>query len=296
MCSLFCKCNECAAALCAGTGSTGDAPRIGRGTSQSQTIQRGRQQTPLRVVALAPRVPIPRHHHVRATAVRLAIAKPMNAASGAMTDSHDRGRAHGRRLTGHGLHHTAARHHPTATIGPHRCARSGQSTYCFRHPPLFTHFFTLFARRRGDRADRRCDDRRYDDRRRSPPGYRRSPPPYRRSPPRHYNDRRYEDRRRYDDWRRYDDRRRSPPPYRRRSPSLSRSPPRRKSAPAAPVNDGKPKRFWDGFQWVDADQTTVTAQVGPLGQATRKDRRLYVGNLPVGSGLQEKQLSEFISR
>ena len=143
MCSLFCKCNECAAALCAGTGSTGDAPRIGRGTSQSQTIQRGRQQTPLRVVALAPRVPIPRHHHVRATAVRLAIAKPMNAASGAMTDSHDRGRAHGRRLTGHGLHHTAARHHPTATIGPHRCARSGQSTYCFRHPPLFTHFFTL---------------------------------------------------------------------------------------------------------------------------------------------------------
>lgn len=32
-----------------------------------------------------------------------------------------------------------------------------------------------------------------------------------------------------------------------------------------------------------------------MSQATRKDRRLYVGNLPVGSGLSEKQLSEFIS-
>ena len=48
-------------------------------------------------------------------------------------------------------------------------------------------------------------------------------------------------------------------------------------------------------QWVDADQKTVSAQSGPLGQATRKDRRLYVGNLPIGSGLSEKQLSEFIS-
>jgi len=58
--------------------------------------------------------------------------------------------------------------------------------------------------------------------------------------------------------------------------------------------DDKPKRFWDGFQWVDTD-VTITAQTAPLGQATRKDRRLYVGNLPVGSGITEKQLSEFIS-
>lgn len=46
---------------------------------------------------------------------------------------------------------------------------------------------------------------------------------------------------------------------------------------------------------MDADIKTVASQSGPLGQATRKDRRLYVGNLPIGSGLTEKQLSEFIS-
>jgi splicing factor U2AF subunit len=39
---------------------------------------------------------------------------------------------------------------------------------------------------------------------------------------------------------------------------------------------------------------TVTGNV-VVGQATRKDRRLYVGNLPMGAGLTEKQLSEFIS-
>mmetsp|Transcript_7153 Transcript_7153/g.20838 ORF Transcript_7153/g.20838 Transcript_7153/m.20838 type:complete len:270 (-) Transcript_7153:65-874(-) len=32
-----------------------------------------------------------------------------------------------------------------------------------------------------------------------------------------------------------------------------------------------------------------------MGQATRKDRRLYVGNLPIGAGLADKQLSEFVS-
>lgn len=60
-------------------------------------------------------------------------------------------------------------------------------------------------------------------------------------------------------------------------------------------DDGKPKRFWDGFQWVDTDTRTLQAQQGHIGQATRKDRRLYVGNLPLGAGLTEKQLSEFIS-
>ena len=33
-------------------------------------------------------------------------------------------------------------------------------------------------------------------------------------------------------------------------------------------------------------------QATALGQATHKDRRLYVGNLPAGAGLTEKQLME----
>ena len=59
--------------------------------------------------------------------------------------------------------------------------------------------------------------------------------------------------------------------------------------------DDKPKKFWDGFQWVDTDNRTVMTQQGAIGQATRKDRRLYVGNLPIGAGLTEKQISEFIT-
>uniref|UniRef100_A0A6S9X0L7 RRM domain-containing protein n=2 Tax=Chrysotila carterae TaxID=13221 RepID=A0A6S9X0L7_CHRCT len=181
-------------------------------------------------------------------------------------------------------------------------------------------------RRRGRDRDRRDDydrrDRSLDrdyDRRRSPPRRslpRRSPPrrsPPRRSPPRRYDrgydsrDFRRDDRRhgdRFDDRRggrpydrrggyndrRYDGGRRD---YRRRSPSLSPSPPRRKKQ--AQEDDGKPKRFWDGFQWVDTDVKTLVTQQGSVGQATRKDRRLYVGNLPLGAGLTEKQLSEFIS-
>ena len=40
------------------------------------------------------------------------------------------------------------------------------------------------------------------------------------------------------------------------------------------------KRAYDsmGSQWVDTDVKTVSAQSNVLGQATRKDRRLYVGN------------------
>ena len=48
-------------------------------------------------------------------------------------------------------------------------------------------------------------------------------------------------------------------------------------------------------QWVDTDTRTMVVQNGAIGQATRKDRRLYVGNLPLGAGLTEKQVSEFIS-
>ncbi|EOD19719.1 hypothetical protein EMIHUDRAFT_458691 [Emiliania huxleyi CCMP1516] len=76
--------------------------------------------------------------------------------------------------------------------------------------------------------------------------------------------------------------------------SRSYSPsPVRKKKPAAPA-DNKPARFWDGFQWVDVEKNE--ADSAPLmGQATRKDRRLYVGNLPIGAGLADKQLSEFCS-
>lgn len=141
---------------------------------------------------------------------------------------------------------------------------------------------------------------------RSPPRYGRSPPRYGRSPPRYGRGR--SPPRRYDGYgrgRRYDDRRGGYDGSRgggggdyrpRQSPSVSRSPPPRKKKPPPPPpqDDGKPKRFWDGFQWVDTSVPAVTAG-NVVGQATRKDRRLYVGNLPMGAGLTEKQLSEFIS-
>ena len=63
-----------------------------------------------------------------------------------------------------------------------------------------------------------------------------------------------------------------------------------------PAASAQPQRFWDGFQWVDnAPATTVAMNSTALGQATRKDRRLYVGNLPAGAGLTEPQLQEFFN-
>jgi len=104
------------------------------------------------------------------------------------------------------------------------------------------------------------------------------------------NDRRRDERRgeRRDERRdeRRGDRRES---YRRRSPTLSPSPPRRKKAPVPAADDGKPKRVFDGFQWVDC-----AVGVNPHG-VTATNRRLHVGNLPLGSGLTETQLREFIS-
>ena len=68
----------------------------------------------------------------------------------------------------------------------------------------------------------------------------------------------------------------------------------RNKKPAAA--SAQPQRFWDGFQWVDnAPATTVAMNSTALGQATRKDRRLYVGNLPAGAGLTEPQLQEFFN-
>ena len=67
------------------------------------------------------------------------------------------------------------------------------------------------------------------------------------------------------------------------------------AAPAAAEADGKPARFWDGFQWVaNAPASMRTQTQGPLGQATRQDRRLYVGNLPLHAGLRETQIEEFL--
>jgi hypothetical protein len=43
------------------------------------------------------------------------------------------------------------------------------------------------------------------------------------------------------------------------------------------------------------DANLLARQAAPLIQATRKDRRLYVGNLPQSMGLTEKQISEFLS-
>lgn len=137
-------------------------------------------------------------------------------------------------------------------------------------------------RRRKHKRERERDKRRYDredDRRRSPPRNRD------RRDDRGRNDRQYDRRqdRRYDG--RRDDRRRDS--YRPRSPSLSPSPVRRKK-PVVPVDDGKPKRVFDGFQWVEC-------AAGAVGRVTHTNRRLHVGNLPLGSGLTEQQLTEFIS-
>ena len=46
--------------------------------------------------------------------------------------------------------------------------------------------------------------------------------------------------------------------------------------------------FWDGFQWIAAhDQTKTKADA-----ATRKLRRLYLGNLPLHLGLTEDQFKK----
>ena len=166
---------------------------------------------------------------------------------------------------GRGHHHTTAGHRHLIGAGRRRTTMIGAHDTSQGDTSSVVLTLTLTVRRRND--ERRYDDRRYhDDRRdghrrspppyrRSPPPYRRSPPPYRRSPPRRSPPRRspprhHDDRRRsYDDrlGGGHDDRRRSPP--KRRSPSLSRSPKRKKAATAAaPADDGKPKRFWDGFQ------------------------------------------------
>ena len=53
----------------------------------------------------------------------------------------------------------------------------------------------------------------------------------------------------------------------------------------------QPRRFWDGFRWVEQfAATTVETNSNPV---TRRDRRLYLGNLP--PGLTAEQLREFLN-
>lgn len=95
------------------------------------------------------------------------------------------------------------------------------------------------------------------------------------------------------------ERERSPVRERRRSRSrsLSWSPPpavRRQMAEAKArkereAKEGKSGKFWDGFRWVEH---TPASQM-PSNPATRKERRLYVGNLPLS--FDSDQLRVFLN-
>ena len=52
-------------------------------------------------------------------------------------------------------------------------------------------------------------------------------------------------------------------------------------------------QFWDGFRWVEQTPATVDEAVTVSNPVTRKDRRLYLGNLP--PGLVPDQLREFLN-
>lgn len=113
------------------------------------------------------------------------------------------------------------------------------------------------------------------------------------------HDRGYGEERRRPDDRCYDERRYGSG-RRGRSRSRSLSPAshakRKAAAMQSRIDAGKPARFWDGFQWVEnVDGEKLIQQQASLGQATRKDRRLYVGNLPTNVGLSEKQIGEFLA-
>ena len=170
-----------------------------------------------------------------------------------------------------------------------------------------------------------------NERRRSPPPCDRRPydrRPYdgprgrydRRSPPRRYGDRGGDRGGRRSPPRRYGDRSRSRSPprgYRRRS--RSRSPPiklnddgplpkekgprpiRAIAPPATAVaaTSARPAaasggRFWDGFQWVD-NSTGVNTSWRPPAPTTRKDRRIYIGNLPQNVGVTPSMIQEFLN-
>mmetsp|Transcript_11867 Transcript_11867/g.39077 ORF Transcript_11867/g.39077 Transcript_11867/m.39077 type:complete len:356 (+) Transcript_11867:56-1123(+) len=89
------------------------------------------------------------------------------------------------------------------------------------------------------------------------------------------------------------------PQQRKRSRSLSWSPPpavRRQMAEAKARREREERegtvktgKFWDGFRWVEHSKASQT----PSNPATRKERRLYVGNLP--PAFDSEQLRIFLN-
>lgn len=49
--------------------------------------------------------------------------------------------------------------------------------------------------------------------------------------------------------------------------------------------------YWDGFQWIARNQGGLDNIVH---NATRRNRRLYVSNIPVSSGINEEQLGQYL--
>ena len=49
--------------------------------------------------------------------------------------------------------------------------------------------------------------------------------------------------------------------------------------------------YWDGFQWIARNQGGLDNIVH---NATRRNRRLYVSNIPMGSGITEEQLGQYL--
>lgn len=93
-----------------------------------------------------------------------------------------------------------------------------------------------------------------------------------------------------------------PPPrdYRRRERGLS--PATLRARAERKEDEAKPKRIWDGFQWIeplasDAAQASTAAgsahTVVTTSQQTRQERRLHVGNLP--PECTAEQLTEFLN-
>lgn len=58
---------------------------------------------------------------------------------------------------------------------------------------------------------------------------------------------------------------------------------------------GKPKYFWDGFQWVARTNSVPNIDPNILNQ-TRKMRRVQISNLPLYMGLTEKDIMQIVSK
>lgn len=58
---------------------------------------------------------------------------------------------------------------------------------------------------------------------------------------------------------------------------------------------GKPRYFWDGFQWVARTNSVANIDPNILNQ-TRKMRRVQISNLPLYMGLNEKDITQIVSK